>query len=276
MTKRQNPANLDANKNSSINDPKFDKDDTVQKKETSVSGEETKSPGPGSLTTRPDIDLNLEKILGSSDPSTIIKKQATIEVTKGEITKIIKKIQKTKEIGFKAAANAVAALFRKGAANAGAADSMQVELLCPETTITTEISRYDIIMALYSVTNHKNIRKLAEAMSPEMLSANLKLVKVNPLLDLKGDLSNRINRRLALRKEPALSREEEICCSTYAQWMPNLNELANSTRLVNLLTEDLNARRQRNAKTNFSNKAKANQATDKRSQAKAFEQKKKK
>lgn len=191
---------------------------------------------------------SLEDILGSNDPSTIIKKQTVVEVTSNQITEILRKIQKTKDIGFTATAHGVSALFRKGAANAGAADSMQVEISCPETGISTDITRYDVIMALNGVANHKNLRKLAEAMAPAMVSANLRLLKANPLADLKGDLANRINRKLTLRKEPPLTREEEICCSTYAQWMPNLNDLANSTRLTNLLNEDLNARRKRTSK----------------------------
>jgi hypothetical protein len=46
-----------------------------------------------------------------------------------------------------------------------------------------------------------------------------------------------------------LTREEAICCSTFSQWMPNLDDLANSKRLLSLLNaeQDLNARRKKNA-----------------------------
>jgi hypothetical protein len=33
-------------------------------------------------------------------------------------------------------------------------------------------------------------------MAPEIISVNLKLIKANPLLDLKGDLANSINRKI--------------------------------------------------------------------------------
>lgn len=157
----------------------------------------------------------------------------------------MERIARTKEISKKTATLACADLFRKGAANAGAPDSMEVEIACPITKTTTTLSRYDIVMALQLTVGHKTVRKLAERLAPQMLEANLLLIKQNPLMDLKGDLANRINRKLVLRKEEPLTRQEEVCCATYAQWMPNLNELAESTRLKALLDEDLNSRRKK-------------------------------
>ena len=196
-------------------------------------------------STQPAIDITIEACLADIDSVNSVKTQSTKDLTKGEITQVLHRIAKVKDIDFKTAAQAVAVLMRKGAANAGAPDSMQVEVTCTGSNNVTEVTRYDIAMAMNSVVNHKNVRKLAEGLAPEVISANLKLVKINPLLDLKGDLANRINRKLSLRKEDSLTREEEICCSTYTQWMPNLNELANSTRLRGLLEEDLNARRKK-------------------------------
>lgn len=171
---------------------------------------------------------------------------------------IMERIARTKEIDRSTAIMAVGALFRRGAANAGAPDSMEIDVKCPHTNTVTIVTRYDIIMALHAVTGHKTIRKLAEVMAPEMLQANLYIIQKQPLYDLKGDLANRINRKLSFRKEPALTRKEEVCCATYANWMPNLNELAKSTRLKSLLDEDLNARRKRNSGKGF-NKPKAKQ-----------------
>ena len=193
-------------------------------------------------------------MLAEHDANIIQKSNTNRDLTKEQVLKIIQRLQTFKNVGTKTVVNALATLFRKGAANAGASDSLKVDIRCPETGTTTEINRYDIVMAMQQIVNHKNVRKLAEAMAPEMISANLRLIKKNPLLDLKGDLANRINRKLHIRNEPALTREEEVCCCTYSQWMPNLNELAGSKRLKGLLEEDLNARRKQNAKRQRKNK----------------------
>lgn len=196
----------------------------------------------------PEVNKQLEDMLAEDDANIIQKSNTRRDLSKEQVLKTIQRLQTFKNVGMKTVVNALATLFRRGAANAGASDSLKVDVLCPETGVTTEINRYDIVMAMQQVVNHKNVRKLAEAMAPEMISANLRLIKKNPLLDLKGDLANRINRKLHIRNEPALTREEEVCCCTYSQWMPNLNELAGSKRLKGLLEEDLNARRKQNAK----------------------------
>jgi hypothetical protein len=194
------------------------------------------------------IDPTLENDLIQYDLTIIKKSETSKSLTKEQAILVLKRIQTYKGIGRKTTVQAIAALFRKGAANAGATDTMKVDVRCPETGVTVEVNRYDIVMALQQVVGHKNVRKLAEAMAPEMLSAYLRIIKANPLLDLKGDIANRINRKLNLRKEDPLTREEEVCCCTYSQWMPNLNEMANSKRLKGLLDEDLNARRKKTAK----------------------------
>lgn len=180
----------------------------------------------------------------------ILKNDSSKSVSLTEANQIMERLAKTKEITKQTAIIACAALFRRGAANAGAPDTMEVEVQCANVSKGgTIIQRYDVVMALYSVCNHKTLRKLAETLAPSMLATNLRLVKQNPLLDLKGDLANRINRKLSLRKKDPLTREEEICCATYAQWMPNLNEICGSTRLKSLLDEDLNVRRKNKNKT---------------------------
>jgi hypothetical protein len=136
---------------------------------------------------------------------------------------------------------------------------MTIDVIRQETKVTTEVSKYDVIMALFSVTKHKTIRKLAEAMAPIMLQSNLAIIKRVPTADLRGDLANKINRRLLAKAKNTpqgetppspLTRQEEVCCCTYAQWMPNLNELANSDRLKALLDEDLMSRKPRKRKAN--------------------------
>lgn len=190
------------------------------------------------------IALGMVNVLATYRPEENIKKT----LTPSQVSEVIEKIARNKEIANETALRAVATLIRKGAANAKAKDTMTIEIICTTTKVATELSRYDMGMALYAVAKHKVIRKLAEAMAPMMLEANLQIIKRVPTADLKGDLANKINRRLLdqIRKTPAdktppslLTMEEEICCCTYAQWMPNLDQLANSTRLKRLLEEDL-------------------------------------
>lgn len=196
----------------------------------------------------PVVDPEIEAYLTQTFDNPIVNREKVKTISKQQIKEIISRISKTHNVGMRTAYIATAELFRRGAANAGAPDSMFLELECQETGYATELRRYDLVMALYSVMGYKNLRKLAEAMAPEIVRANLNILNINPLADLKGDLANRINFKLHLRKEEALSRREEICCCTYTQWMPNLNDLAYSTRLKGLLEEDLNARRKRAGK----------------------------
>lgn len=164
------------------------------------------------------------------------------------VKETVKNLVSAKTISRSTASIAIAGLIRKGAANARARDTMAVEIRCPDTGTITEVSRYDIGMALYRVVKHKTIRKLTEAMASDMLTAALGIIRRDPTADLKGDLANKINRRLlaeAARTPPdktppkMLTREEEVCACTYAQHLPNLNELARSDRLKRLLEEDL-------------------------------------
>lgn len=198
--------------------------------------------------TDQDIKTEISDYLKDYNEDIIPKSESSKKVSLAQASSIMERIARIKDISKKTATLAVVELFRKGAANAGAPDSMEVEVRCPITGVTTSITRYDVVMALQSVTDHKTLRKLAETLAPQMLDANLQLIQQNPLMDRKGDLANRINRKLVLRKEDPLTRKEEVCCATYAQWMPNLNELAESTRLKALLDEDLNARRKRKNK----------------------------
>lgn len=197
----------------------------------------------------PEIDRDLEQQLLAIDDNILQKSKTSKSVSKEQVKKILERIQVYKGgIPLSYIMFGVTTLLRRGAANAGAANTIKVEINIPGKEKPVAILRYDIVMAMTQIVGHSNVRKLAEAMSPEMISVNLLKIKTNPFVDLKGDLANRINRKLFIRKEPALTREEEVCCCTYAQWMPNLNELAGSTRLKSLLEEDLNARRKKQDK----------------------------
>lgn len=181
--------------------------------------------------------------LSTYRPESFVKKT----ITPVQIGFTMDQLGRTKGIATQTAIRATSELTRKGAANARAKDTISVEIKCSETQNIAVISRYDLRMALYGVTRHKTIRKLAEAMAPMMLTANLEITRRVPTADLSGDLSSKINRNLAKKAQNVkegqnppepLTRAEAVCCCTYAQWMPNLNELCGSNSLKSLMEED--------------------------------------
>jgi len=198
----------------------------------------------------PELDPELENSLLSFDPGQIRKKQSSKDVTKQQCVEILDRVARVHIIDRSTVFGAFSELARRGAMNAGASDGMFVEVYCPVTGHLADVSRYDFVIATQSVAGHKTIRKVAETLAPEMISVALKLLIKQPMQDLKGDLANRIDRKLSLRDKDNLTRKEAICCCTYTQWMPNLNELAESTRLKSLLEEDLGARRKKGKKGN--------------------------
>jgi len=204
----------------------------------------TDNAGSGALQ-KPNIDREalltkqLTESLSVHNPMEVLAKKVSVE----QANLVIEKLAKTKEISPGTAARAVASLFRKGAANARAKDTMNVEVICPISGVATDITRYDVGMALFNVTSHKTLRKLAEALAPAIIKGSIAVLNSSPNVDLKGDLAGKINRKLLQEEKPPLTRKEEICCCTYAQWMADLNELAESERLKGLLELDLAGRK---------------------------------
>lgn len=195
--------------------------------------------------TRPTLDQEtvlenkISSELGKFHENEIVTKKLSIT----QVNSVLESLARNKGISTGSAIRAAAAIFRKGGAAARAKDTLSVEVSCPTTKTTVTIQKYDIAMALNGVAEHTVVRKLAEAMAPLMLEGSLNLLASNPEIDHKGDLASKINRKLVGMKDPInhppLTREEEICCCTFAQWMPNLNELAGSTRLRSLMELDL-------------------------------------
>jgi len=56
--------------------------------------------------------------------------------------------------------------------------------------------------------------------------------------------AKKVDNRLAYEKEPQLTPAERVGCASYAQWLPNLNQLVGSERLKSLLAKDLELRKQ--------------------------------
>ena len=64
-----------------------------------------------------------------------------------------------------------------------------------------------------------------------------------PSIDRPGDLAKKIDNRLKHKNEPPLSLLEIVGCASFAQWLPNLDDLVESDRLSSLLVEDLKIRK---------------------------------
>jgi hypothetical protein len=199
------------------------------------------------------LDNHIEKMLTDFDNQQVQPQQDSKNVSKEQVKEVVGRISKAKDLDESTAYGAVAELFRKGASNAGANANMNIDVTNKDKSKIVEVTRYDIIVALEAITGHKNVRKLAEAMAHEILVANLKKTEKFPSLDLKGDLAKVINKKLALKGQNLLTRKEEICCCTYTQNLPNLNELAGSDRLKSLLEKDLEDRIRRKQKNRVKN-----------------------
>jgi hypothetical protein len=209
------------------------------------------------MESSPDQKIESELLgnLNTYNPEETKQKRLSLS----ETDQVLSRLAEAKFTDKATATRAVAELIRKGASNARAKDTMFVEIKCGKTGAPIEISRYDVVNCLFAICKHKTIRKLAEAMAPQLLKANLSIIQRVPTADLKGDLASVVNKNLLIAHRQSkdkdaspptlLTRPEEICACTYAQWMPNLNELAGSTRLSRLLEEDLLLRKPRKAKT---------------------------
>lgn len=66
----------------------------------------------------------------------------------------------------------------------------------------------------------------------------------NHTYDFRSDLVGKLDRKLINKGLPPLTAHEKICACTYTQWMPNLNQLAQSDRLKELFEQDLQDRQQ--------------------------------
>lgn len=200
---------------------------------------------PGVAHIKIPTPTQLATTVGTIVPGELMDEIDSKAVSAEQVSLILDRLSKNKDIQPATATRAVAALFRKGAANAGASSSISVDISCKETGTVIEVQKYDIEMAMNVVVGHRVVRKLAEAMAYDIITGDLIAVKADPLQNRRGDLAAKINRQLLARKEQPLTRAEEICCATYAQWLPNLNELASSTRLKALLEQDFSQRKAR-------------------------------
>lgn len=211
------------------------------------------------------IDNEMLTQITSQEADNILSTIHSIKISKEDVTNVVRKLAQYKDIAESTAYAGIAELFRRGGANAGASNILSVPVKCNiHKTENCFISKYDVINAMQIVLGHKSIRRLAETMAPTIMAINLKRIEKNPTLDLRGDLANRINRKLIICGQTPLTQKEQVCCCTYTQWMGNLNTLAESNRLKSLMEEDLIVRK----KTTRQNENKKNTSTKKKQQQK--------
>lgn len=165
------------------------------------------------------------------------------------IWQVYTQVALTNRVAVRSAAVGVHQLLRKGAANSGAPSSLGVEVYCPDTNRTVVLTKGELVMFICKCDgfnkDDKNVcRTFAESVAVVACTSaqNQIASKRVPLELLGGDLFAKINRALILAKEPKLTSLEAVWCCSYCQNIPNLNELAGSERLEQLLTKDLEQR----------------------------------
>lgn len=162
----------------------------------------------------------------------------------GEINAVVQATSSLYGIAVPTAVTAICELVRRGGSNASTPDSFTVELLCVGQGRLAFVSKGDISSLVSRHANGKSMRNLAEGLAETIVRFGVDLVRRTPGLDRPGDLAKKVDNRLSYKKQPPLSAAERVGCASYAQWLPNLNQLVGSDRLKSLLAEDLELRKQ--------------------------------
>nr|YP_010700506.1 putative group II intron reverse transcriptase/maturase mat2 [Strombomonas costata]WCH63589.1 putative group II intron reverse transcriptase/maturase mat2 [Strombomonas costata] len=150
-------------------------------------------------------------------------------MTEEQIENIITTLSVALKIDEKTAMIGSMLLFLQGAASSGTPMNMSIHLKDGKV-----IEKRNLVNACMSVTGHQYIRRMAEAMAPQIgLFANKN--------KLNGELAARINNKLRAETGNNLTELEMAYCSSFSQSIPNLEEIA-SERLAKLLAEDYQKR----------------------------------
>lgn len=164
--------------------------------------------------------------------------------TPGEIEAIVNATVSLYGIHNTTALTAISEMVRRGGANASTPESFSVEIKCESQNVVAIVSKRDISGLVSRHANGKSMRNLAEGMAEAIVRFGVDLVRKNPGLDRPGDLAKKVENRLSYEKQKPLSVTERVGCASYAQWLPNLNQLVGSDRLKSLLAKDLELRKQ--------------------------------
>lgn len=191
---------------------------------------------------RSGLDENFIKELASPELEETIVITPKSLIPFDQISSIVKKLADFKDIHTKTSFLAIGELFRRGGSAANASPILSVEVNCTITKTKCVISKADVQNTMQTVLGHQNTRKLAESMAPYLISINLEKSLQGSKSNLKGDLANRLNKKLLKEGQEPLNPYEEICACSYAQWIPDLNSYTSGNRLNQLLQADLEER----------------------------------
>lgn len=159
-----------------------------------------------------------------------------------EINRVADGLRATHGISKAAALNGMGELIRRGGANASTPDTFKVTIKCPIENVDADISKHELVVLVTRHANGKNLRNLAEGMSGAIVRNGVYWATQG--FALPGDLAKKIQNRLAYKKQPPLTAAEAAGCASYAQWLPDLDQLVGSERIKSLLAEDLELRKQ--------------------------------
>jgi hypothetical protein len=197
----------------------------------------------------------------ASIPTSNVKGKGSSEenrCTPDEVEQVVRQTGVTFGIAKNTAACAIAELIRRGGANASTPDNFSIEIVCPEQKVIASIEKREIARIVSRVNTGKTLRNLAEGMAESIVKAGIKIIKKDPSVDRSGDLAKKLSNRLSFKNQPGLTPEEKVGCASYAQWLPNLNELCSSNRLKQLLAEDLELRKSGRIKGQLNKKQEKN------------------
>jgi hypothetical protein len=187
----------------------------------------------------PNIISKLTSNLGE-DPALMSVSGMPELATKEKLSEFITKVATRNEIEEDQSAKAIATLFSKGAANAGAPMNMQVTVTNKKTGKQTSVTKAELVNTLPLISEENNVltlKMLAKTMAPDIIYYARELYKKTGFL-MTGDLAKTIGKRLYARREAPLTYLEAICCASYCQHLRGLEIFANSDRIRALLVED--------------------------------------
>lgn len=198
-----------------------------------------------SLQEYPHEIVDVDAGLASFPTENLITVEPVVtKMTPEEVSEIVYKTANLYGIHPTTAVNAISEMIRKGGANVVTPPSFSITIKCPQQNVVAEVQKRDIVRTIELVCREKkNFRNLADTFAVPIIKSGLKNTQEMPSKDFSGDLARKISVRLAFNGRPPLTPQERVGCASYAQHIPNLNELVGSDRLSSLLAEDLQFRR---------------------------------
>lgn len=174
-----------------------------------------------------DLDKSFEQVL-KVPLEEVAPKVKENKIPMDQVNQVIEKLSVLMGIPPQTASIAIFLLFLMGAANDGAPLTMSVEVG------GTSVSRRDLLYAYENVTGNKFLRRLAETLA-------IKISQYAEKHGLRGDLARRLDNKSKAEKGESLTPKELAWCSSFCQWIPDL-ETHSGSRVATLLADDYNSR----------------------------------